>query len=227
MSTINAGILLVDKPQGWTSHDVVAVARGRLKMRTGHSGTLDPMATGLLVILFGFATQLQASYQKMSKIYEGEITLGTSTDTWDAEGSPVQSAPVPPLRLRDIEAVAERLSGKITQPVPFYSAKKVDGVAMYKAARAGNNIERQTRAQIYGWRDVKFQNNKITFTVNCSGGTYVRSLAHMAGQILGVPAHLSALRRTVCCGFCVDGALPAAALKTMPAEDILKCVKIL
>ena len=227
MTIISAGILLVDKPQGWTSHDVVAVARGRLKTKTGHSGTLDPMATGLLIILLGGATKLQASYQNMPKVYEGEITLGVSTDTWDAEGSPVQTAPVPPLSLMDIEAAAASLSGEITQPVPFYSAKKVHGTAMYKSARAGNNIEKQTRVQIFNWSDIKFGNNKISFTLSCGSGAYVRSLARMMGQILGAPAHLSALRRISCGGFDVCGALPAAALKTMTAQEILKCVKIL
>jgi tRNA pseudouridine55 synthase len=227
MTTPGAGILLVDKPRGWTSHDVVAVARGRLKMKTGHSGTLDPMATGLLVILLGGATKRQADYQKMPKIYEGEITLGAETDTWDADGRVIKTSVVPPLLPRDIEAVAARLTGDIAQPVPFYSAKKVGGVAMYKAARAGDNIEKQTQVSIHGWRDIKFQDDKITFTVNCGSGTYVRSLAHVMGRLLGVPAHLSALRRTACGGFGVAGALPAPALKTMPAEEILKCVKIL
>ncbi|MDR1123631.1 MAG: tRNA pseudouridine(55) synthase TruB [Elusimicrobiota bacterium] len=226
MTALTAGILLVDKPRGWTSHDAVAVVRGRLKIKTGHSGTLDPMATGLLVILLGGATKKQDAFQKMPKTYEGEITLGAETDTWDAEGRVIKTAAVPQLLLSDIETAAAQLTGDIVQPVPFYSAKKVNGAAMYKAARAGNNIEKQTTVRVYGWRDIKFQDNKITFTVNCGSGTYVRSLAQVMGRLLGAPAHLSALRRTACGGFEVAGALPAPALKTMPAEEILKCVKI-
>ena len=228
MNPEQAGILLVDKSQGWTSHDVAAYLRGVLKIKTGHGGTLDPMATGLLIILLGRATKMQESYQKMPKSYSAEVTLGAETDTWDAEGQITQTLPVKNITIDDIKAAAQKMTGDITHPVPFYSAKKVGGVAMYKAARAGNNIVRESAVHVYEWADIALPAaDKITFDVRCGSGTYIRSLAYMLGRALGTAAHLSALRRTSAGGFDVKDAVNIEKLKTLPKEEILKCVKIL
>ena len=214
MTPEQAGILLVDKAQGWTSHDVAAYLRGVLKIKTGHGGTLDPMATGLLIILLGRATKLQESYQKMPKAYSAQATLGAETDTWDAEGQITQTIPVKNITIEDINAAVLGMTGDITHPVPFYSAKKVGGVAMYKAARAGNNIFRESAVHIYEWANIKMPSpDKITFDVKCGSGTYIRSLAFMLGRKLGTAAHLSALRRTSAGGFDVKDAVNIETLK--------------
>lgn len=222
-----AGILLVDKAQGWTSHDVAAYLRGVLKIKTGHSGTLDPMATGLLLVLLGRATKLQDSFQKMPKSYFAEVFLGAETDTWDAAGKIINTMPVKDFTIEDVHAAAAQMTGKINHPVPFYSAKKVDGVAMYKAARGGNNIHKQSEVEIYKWENITCSGNKITFDVECGSGTYVRSLAYMLGQKLGTLGHISALRRTSVGGYHVKDAVSIEDIKKMPREEILKCVKIL
>jgi tRNA pseudouridine55 synthase len=227
MNDTLCGILLIDKSKGWTSHDVVSYIRGALKTKTGHSGTLDPMATGLLIILLGRATKLQEQYQKMPKTYFATVTLGVQTDTWDAEGLVVKTAPVKNLTMQDISCALEQMTGIIKHPVPFYSAKKVGGVAMYKAARKGDNIDKESIVEIFKWDDVLLENNKISFKVTCGSGTYVRSLAHMLAQKLDTVGHISSLRRTQLGGFDVKDALNIEEAKIMPREDILKCVKIL
>lgn len=227
MTPDQAGILLVDKAQGWTSHDVAAYLRGVLKIKTGHGGTLDPMATGLLIILLGRATKMQDSFQKMPKAYSAEAALGAETDTWDAEGQITQTLPIKNITIEDIKAAAQKLTGDITHPVPFYSAKKVGGVAMYKAARAGNNIVRESAVHVYEWTNIAMPApDKITFDVRCGSGTYIRSLAFMLGRALGTAAHLSALRRTSAGGFDVKDAINIETLKKMTKEEILKHIVI-
>lgn len=221
-------ILLVDKAQDWTSHDVAAYMRGLLKIKkVGHSGTLDPMATGLLILLLGKATKLQSEYQGMPKTYRAQVFLGVETDTWDAKGQTVNTLPVKPLTVQDLLAALETMTGEITHPIPYYSAKKVGGQAMYKQAREGVNIEKESTVTIYKWENVKLNGNIIEFDVTCSSGTYVRSLAYMLGKKLGTAAHICALRRLSIGDFHVDRATAIEDIKKMSCEDVLKCVKTL
>ncbi|MDR0646583.1 MAG: tRNA pseudouridine(55) synthase TruB [Elusimicrobiota bacterium] len=228
MNDAICGILLIDKSKGWTSHDVVSYIRGAMKTKTGHSGTLDPMASGLLIILLGRATKLQEKYQKTPKTYLVETTLGTETDTWDAEGSIVRTAPVKDFTMEDIVGALGQMSGVIKHPVPFYSAKKVGGVAMYKSARRGNNIFKESIVEIFKWEYISIsEDKKINFKVTCGSGTYARSLAYMLAQKLGTVGHISSLRRIEAGGFNVKDALNIEEVKKMTREDILKCVKTL
>lgn len=223
-----SAILLIDKAQGWTSHDAAAVARGAVGIKKiGHSGTLDPMATGLLILLLGRATKMQDAYQKLPKSYSATIKLGIETDTWDAEGQIVKTMPVGNITMADVLASTQKLTGDIVHPIPFYSAKKVGGQAMYKKARQGVNIERESSVTIYSWEDIKLQGDTISFTVNCGSGTYIRSLALMLGRLLGTTAHITQLRRLSIGDYKADGALPITDLKTMPREEVFKCIKIL
>ena len=226
--SVDSAILLVDKASGWTSHDVIAYTRGVLKIKKiGHSGTLDPMASGLLILLLGKATKLQSEYLGLPKRYAGQITLGTETDTWDAEGKTVKTAHVPSFCKEDLDKVLKELTGKIKQPIPFYSAKKVNGQAMYKKARMGENIERENEVEIYSWDKVAVDGGKIEFEVACSSGTYIRSLAVMIGRRLGTVGHLSGLRRLSIGDFDVKDALGIEKIKTMRAEEIEKWLRIL
>jgi len=223
-----ASILLVDKAQDWTSHDVAAYLRGLLKIKkVGHSGTLDPMATGLLIVLFGAATKLQSSYQTMPKTYKAKVFLGVETDTWDAEGKVVKTLPVKEISLEEVLEVLKSMTGEITHPVPFYSAKKVGGQAMYKQAREGVNVVKESVVTVYKWENVAINGNIIDFEVTCSSGTYIRSLAYMLGQKLGTAAHVCSLRRTSIGGFKVEDATSIDKIKKMSPEEVLKCVKIL
>ena len=224
--SVESAILLVDKAPGWTSHDVIAYMRGVLKIKkVGHSGTLDPMASGLLILLLGKATKMQSEYLGLP--YAGQITLGAETDTWDAEGKTVKTAPVPPFGREDLDKILKNLTGKIKQPIPFYSAKKVNGQAMYKKARMGENIERESEIEIYSWEKVSIDGAKIEFEVSCSSGTYIRSLAVMIARELGTAGHLSKLRRLSIGDFNVKDALSIDKIKTMRAEEIEKWLRIL
>lgn len=204
-----AGILLIDKPPGWTSHDVVAKARGICRQRRiGHTGTLDPMATGLLVLCLGYATRLVEYMTRHDKSYEGEIVLGVSTDTDDADGTPIATAPVPPLNDDDLRDLAERFTGTIEQVPPAYSAVKVDGQRAYAVARKGEGVELSARSvRIHTLELTILARDRLGIRVDCGPGTYVRSLARDIGQVLGCGAHLAALRRTRVGAFHVREAL--------------------
>lgn len=229
MPTDLVGLLPVDKPQNFTSNDVVAVARRALGTKCiGHSGTLDPMATGLLILLVGRpATRLQERFLKLPKIYEAELTLGAETDSWDAQGEVVRTLPVPALTQEQIRAAANSLTGEVLQQIPPFSAKKINGRKMYDLARAGKPVEdRFNRVQITSWENLRFDGrDKISFTLHCACGTYVRSLGLMLARALGTTGHLTALRRTHIGPFCVDGAFDGARLKTTPREEIVKYFK--
>lgn len=192
------GVLVVDKARASTSHDVVAVARGALRTRAiGHTGTLDPMATGVLVLVVGEATKLVNSLGALQKRYEASITLGVSTTTLDAEGEPDGSARVPRLTLDDVRAAAGRFVGEHDQVAPLVSAIKRDGKALYKRARSGEVVEAPVRrvrldeVEIRGVRD-----DQIDLALRCGSGFYVRSFARDLCASLGTVGHLSALRRT-------------------------------
>ena len=190
------GALVVDKPEGPTSHDIVYRARKLLGTKTGHTGTLDPLATGVLPLLLGKATRLMRFYTNHDKVYEAEIKLGETTDTCDRGGQIISTEPVPRLDSAAIEKVLSKFRGEIQQVPPMYSALKVDGERLYKAARRGEVKERQPRTIEVHSLDLLDQ-GELTWTirVHCSKGTYVRALAHDIGYALGCGAHLSRLRR--------------------------------
>ncbi|MBI5947178.1 MAG: tRNA pseudouridine(55) synthase TruB [Chloroflexi bacterium] len=203
------GILLVDKPAGWTSHDAVAKLR-RLtgQRRIGHTGTLDPMATGLLVVCLGRATRLVEYMAGHDKRYTGEITLGVSTDTDDAEGTVTAERPVPQFSDDDLADLARPFTGTILQRPPAYSAVKVAGKRAYAVARAGGAVELAERPVLV--RVLRLNHvapGKLGVDVDCGAGTYIRSLARDIGEAAGCGAHLSGLRRVRAGWFTIDRAL--------------------
>ena len=216
------GILLVDKPRDHTSHDVVARLRGKLKMkRIGHAGTLDPMATGLLVILVGKATKVSQYLVGLDKEYEGTIELGKVTDTQDADGEVMETRPVPPLSEADVLTAVKTFLGDQYQMPPMYSAIKIAGVPLYKSARKGEEIEREPRCiRVMSWDVLRFATPQIDFRLTCTKGTYVRTLAHDLGAKLGCGAHLSALRRTATDKFKVAQALTLEQIQSLTLPEI-------
>lgn len=204
------GALLVDKPSGPTSHDVVDVLRRRFNIKkVGHCGTLDPAATGLLIIVLGKATKLSEKLMSDDKVYEGVVKFGETTDSYDADGELVASLPVPLMDLAQINEASATFVGDLMQMPPMVSAVKIKGVPLYKMARKGIEVERQSRLiHIYQYHFSKYEEPLAEFRVACTKGTYVRSLAHDLGQKLGCGAHLQALRRTVSGKFDVKNALP-------------------
>lgn len=210
------GILLVDKPAGWTSHDVVAKVRSILrqsasqqslvtsdsrldtrgsKIRVGHTGTLDPAATGLLVLVVGRHTKRAAEFSKLDKTYECELTLGATSTTADSEGKITEiDAPAP--SEKEIEAVLKTFIGEIEQVPPAFSAIKIGGQRAYKLARQGKAVKIEPRkVTIYSIKNIAYDYPKLSFTAAVSSGTYIRSLAEDIGQKLGTGAYLSSLRR--------------------------------
>jgi len=217
------GILLVDKPEGWTSHDVVAKVRGIIKAETGqrikigHTGTLDPAATGLLVLVLGSYTKRAGEFSQLDKVYEAEMTLGYTSSTGDREGELTKVSDKPPAK-QAADAALDRFKGEILQKPHKYSAVKIGGQRAYKAARAGKTVEIEPRkVKIYEITDVKYEYPKLSFTCKVSSGTYIRSLAEDIGVALGTGAYLSTLRRTQVGGFSV-----VDALKT----EVLDCTNI-
>lgn len=226
------GVLLVDKPPRLTSHDVVDRIRRHFGFRkVGHCGTLDPAATGLLVIVLERATKLQASLMSEDKTYEGVLRLGITTDSQDADGQMTGQRPVPALSEADIEAVFAKFRGDIQQIPPMVSAIKHEGTPLYKLARKGKTIERQPRlVHIYDLRLRKLALPDVHFRVTCAKGTYVRTLCHDIGETLGCGAHLAELRRIRSGAFDVKDAKPLAELLAMrreqlPVIPVLKLVK--
>ena len=225
-SARSGGLLLIDKPQGFTSNDIVAIARRALHTKCiGHSGTLDPMATGLLILLVERqATRLQSQFLKLSKTYRATLQLGTETDTWDADGTVLRTQPVAAISPSDIHVAAQRLTGRVCQQIPPFSAKKINGRKMYDLAREGATLDaRFNEIEIFSWNDIKYNGaDQIEFTLHCSCGTYVRSLGLMLARALGTVGHLTALRRLTIGPFSVDSAFDGAKLKTAPREEIVQ-----
>lgn len=218
-----AGLVLIDKPSGITSHDAVMIFRraGREK-KTGHTGTLDPLATGLLVLCVGKATRLQSFLTGLPKTYTGTIRFGWATDTYDAEGTPTgeprEVEVDPDLLTRTIE---ERFLGAIEQVPPVFSAKKVDGERAYDLARKGKPpVLEPRKVRVARFSIDRVDGGLAEFTVECSAGTYVRSLAHDLGQAIGTPAHLASLRRTAIGSFGVDDAVTVDALRELGPEAL-------
>jgi tRNA pseudouridine55 synthase len=192
------GILLVDKGPDMTSHDVVAVARRCLgTKKIGHCGTLDPMATGMLILVIGTATKIQDLLMAEDKEYVGSLKLGVTTNSQDREGEVLEEKPVPPLSEAELRAAFDGFKGDFYQTPPMVSAIKINGVPLYKLARKGQEVEREPRfVRVFDYEIQKFESPQVDFRVVCSKGFYVRTYAHDIGQKLGCGAHLSALRRT-------------------------------
>lgn len=216
------GVLLIDKAPGMTSHDVVAITRRALDTRkVGHCGTLDPLATGLLIITIGRGTKIQDLLMSEDKEYVGTIRLGATTTSQDADGEILEEKPVPDLTREQIEEAFTGFRGDFYQTPPMVSAIKKDGVPLYKLARQGKTIEREPRlVHVYGHEILAVNLPVIDFRVVCSKGFYVRTYAHDIGQILGCGGHLQALRRTASGKFRVDGALTVDELRTLPLEQV-------
>jgi tRNA pseudouridine55 synthase len=202
------GILLVDKPAGPTSHDVVDRVRRHFGFnKVGHCGTLDPAATGLLILVLERATRLQDRLMSDDKAYEGTMRLGISTDSQDADGQVIAEKPVPALTIEDVERVFVRIRGDLQQVPPMVSAVKHQGTPLYKLARKGKTVERQPRlVHVYDLRVLQLDLPRIQFRAACTKGTYVRTLCSEIGDALGCGAHLAELRRTRSGGFDVKDA---------------------
>jgi len=248
------GILLIDKPQGWTSHDVVAKVRALLrqsvshqssvndqklatddlrlaapspKVKVGHTGTLDPMATGLLILVIGSYTKRAGEFSKLDKVYEAEITLGATSSTGDKEGA-IRGQDIgnrikgKPTR-HDIEHILSKFTGKIQQTPHAYSAIKVDGKRAYDLARKGGEVKLEPRqVTVHEITDIEYDYPVLQFTTKVSSGTYIRSLAEDIGEALGTGAYLSALRRTQVGSFGIK-----AAVRLDKMEDVSKHFLIL
>ena len=217
------GVLLVDKAQAMTSHDVVAITRRVLDTKkVGHCGTLDPLATGLLIITIGRGTKIQDLLMSEDKEYVGTLRLGEITTSQDADGEVTETHPVPEFPREQIETVFAKFKGDFYQTPPMVSAIKKDGVPLYKLARQGKQVEREPRfVRVYASDIQAVRLPEVDFRVVCSKGFYVRTFAHDIGQELGCGAHLRALRRTKSGRFSVDGAVTVEELKTLPREQLI------
>lgn len=217
------GFLLVDKVSGPTSHDVVDAFRRRTRIKkVGHTGTLDPLATGLLVLCVGRATRLQSYLMKLEKEYEGAIRFGFATDTYDADGKPLGEPKPVDLTAIDLEPLVSKFRGAIEQVPPAYSAKKIAGVRAYEMARKGEQVAIEARRVTIPELEVKPLSTDVAgFRMRCSAGTYVRSVAHDLGAAVGVGAHLESLRRTKVGAFDVRDAIRSDKFSEMDTEAIL------
>jgi tRNA pseudouridine55 synthase len=215
------GILLVDKPAGWTSHDAVARARRLLRQpRIGHAGTLDPFATGLLVLCLGQATRVVEYVMAHEKEYQGEIVLGAQTDTCDREGTVTSRGEVPPLDAGRLGSLARQFTGRIEQVPPAFSAVKVDGRRAYELARRGEAVDIAPRTvEVAALELAPVGPDRLRIAVRCGPGTYIRGLARDIGRALGCGGHLAELRRTRSGRFRVGDALTMEALERVAAAN--------
>jgi tRNA pseudouridine55 synthase len=196
---IGGEVLLVDKPLHWTSFDVVAKLRNLCRIKKiGHAGTLDPLATGLLIVCTGKKTKSISEYQNLNKTYQATICLGATTPTYDAEGIPENIKPYHHISEQQVKNIIEsNFMGQIVQVPPAYSAIKIQGKTAYQLARKGKEVQLEPRTvHIYKFDILKFEPPYIETEIECSKGTYIRSIAHDLGQALDTGAYLSALRRT-------------------------------
>ena len=217
------GVLLVDKAAGMTSHDVVALVRRRLQIKkVGHCGTLDPIATGLLLLTLGRGTKIQDLLMSEDKEYAGTLMLGATTDTQDRAGVILEEKPVPPLDDATVRAAFEKYRGDFYQMPPMVSAIKQGGVPLYKLARQGKTVEREPRlVHVYRYTIARIESPEVDFSVGCSKGFYVRTYANDIGETLGCGGHLKNLRRVRSGRFSVDGAITVEELQTQEPVDIL------
>lgn len=217
------GLLVLDKPSGVTSHDVVAIVRRATGEKSiGHLGTLDPMATGVLPLLLGKYTRLAQFFGQAEKHYEGHIRFGFATDTFDAEGAQVGEARALTKTLEELRSLALAFRGDLDQMPPVYSAKKIDGVAAHKLARAGAEVPvKPARITVHGFELTSLDGDTAGFTMQISAGGYVRSVAHELGQMAGCGAHLASLRRTRAGAFTLAEAVTVDRLKqAVSVEEI-------
>ncbi|MDQ6718201.1 MAG: tRNA pseudouridine(55) synthase TruB [Gemmatimonadota bacterium] len=212
------GLLLIDKPAGLTSHDVVLIARRAYGQRSiGHLGTLDPFATGLLVLLLGRSTRLANFLDIEPKVYEAVIRFGTETDSDDSTGAVTRTAPL--LAVERIRQEVAMLTGRIRQVPPDYSAKSVDGERAYKAARKGTPMVQQpVTVTVHSWEIGELTGDSLPVTITCGGGTYIRALARDLGRAVGSAAHLESLRRISMGSLNVRDAMSVEQLKTASVE---------
>ena len=221
------GLLLIGKPPGPTSHDVVQAVRRKLGVRRiGHTGTLDPMADGLLILLVGAATKHQQAFQGHEKSYEAVLRLGAQTETGDAAGRTTRTAPVPPVDRDRVSAVLQALQGPLSQTPPAYSAVKVQGRPAYWWARHRRPVELSARTvHLEELTVVACGGDTITFRVRCSAGTYVRTLGELIAQRLGTVGHLVGLTRLRVGDWRLEEAKPLAWVQEAPAEAVLRELK--
>jgi tRNA pseudouridine55 synthase len=222
LATSLDGVLLVDKAEGMTSHDVVALVRRQLGIKkVGHCGTLDPIATGLLLITIGRGTKVQDLLMSEDKEYVGTLTLGATTTTQDRQGEIVETKPVPELSENEIRAAFDKFRGDFYQTPPMVSAKKHGGVPLYKLARQGKVVEREPRfVHVYRHTIDRIALPDVDFSVVCSKGFYVRTYAHDIGTELGCGAHLKTLRRTKSGRFDVGDAITVEQIKNSLRDQI-------
>jgi tRNA pseudouridine55 synthase len=220
------GAILIDKPAGPTSHDVVDAIRRKFGIKkVGHCGTLDPNATGLLIIVLGRGTKLSEKLMGDDKVYEGTIKFGETTNSYDADGEILETKIVPPLTLEMLNEEAAKFIGDQMQMPPMVSAIKKDGVPLYKLARKGIEVERELRlVHIYNFRFTNYSEPLGEFRLACTKGTYVRSIAHDLGQKFGCGAHLATLRRSVSGKFDVADAKPLDEILKLPSSELEKRV---
>lgn len=218
-----SGVLLIDKAPDMTSHDVVAIARRQLQIKKiGHCGTLDPMATGLLMLVVNRATKIQDLLMSEDKQYVGTLTLGKTTGTQDRQGVVLEEREVPEFAEDQIRAAFEKFTGNFDQIPPMVSAIKKDGVPLYKLARQGKVVEREPRpVRVDSFTINRIALPEVDFTVNCSKGFYVRTYAHDIGAELGCGAHLSDLRRTRSGRFNLERAVPVEKLKVAERQELI------
>ena len=224
------GVLLLDKPLGWSSNDALQKVKWLLRAeKAGHTGTLDPLATGVLPLCFGAATKFSQLQLDADKSYEAIAKLGVKTSTADTEGEVIEQRPVH-VTQDDLDRVRKLFTGAISQTPPMYSALKKDGKPLYQYARAGIEIERAAREVMIYELSAAFApsdetRQSLTLTVKCSKGTYIRTLGEDIGEALGCGAHLSALRRTATGGFEVSQCVTLAQLEAMTEDERLACLK--
>ena len=220
------GALLIDKPATWTSHDVVAKLRNHFHLeKVGHCGTLDPMATGLLILMLGKATKLSERFMTSVKVYEGAMRLGETTDSYDADGEVTSENLIPLMSVGELNEAAKTFLGDQQQIPPMVSAIKVGGKPLYKLARQGVEIPREPRlVHIYTFKFSEYEEPFAYFRVSCTKGTYIRSLAHDLGQKLACGAHLSRLRRLGSGRFDVADAVPLEEALTWDLPELEKQV---
>ncbi len=206
-----SGIVIVDKPQDWTSQDVVSKLRGVFhEKRIGHGGTLDPMATGVLPVFVGRATRAGPYFESAEKIYEAGLRLGISTDTQDTTGRVLEEKA--PTSIDELDGIVDQFRGDIQQIPPMYSAVKIDGKKLYQLARKGREVERKPRSiTVYSLERLESEGDPI-LRIHCSKGTYVRTICHDIGQVLGCGGCMSSLRRVQAGGYDFSQAVPLADL---------------
>ncbi len=221
-----SGVLLIDKDPGFTSHNAVALCRRRLgTKKVGHCGTLDPMATGMLIVVVGKATKMQDMLMCEDKVYTATMKLGIETNSQDADGEIVATKSIAGILHADIEAAFAHFHGEFDQVPPMYSAVKINGVPCYKLARKGKEVERKARhVQVFDYQitRIDLEAAEVDFTVHCSKGFYVRTYAHDIGQRLGCGAHLTALRRIRSGVFDISQAIDVPTLKTCSYDKLME-----